>query len=70
MSEQVIIYIKPDCPYSAAAKRDFNMRGVAFEERDVTANPAWLEEMERVSGQRLVPTIVEGERVTVGFGGG
>lgn len=45
-------------------------RGVAYDEIDVLADEAALAEMERLSGGRTVPVIVEGDNVTVGFGGG
>jgi len=68
--DQVTIYTKPTCPYCAAAKADMDARGVAYTEVDVTADAAALSEMERLSGGRTVPVIVEGDNVTVGFGGG
>jgi len=67
---EVTIYTKPTCPYCAAAKADMDGRGVAYNEVDVTADPAALAEMERASGGRTVPVIVEGDNVIVGFGGG
>lgn len=37
---------------------------------DVKADPSRMEEMLRLSnGERQVPVIVEGEKVTIGFGG-
>jgi glutaredoxin 3 len=66
----VTIYAKPGCPYCAAAKEDLRRRGVAFVEHDVLSDPAALRRMlELNGGRRNVPTIVDGERVTVGFGG-
>jgi glutaredoxin 3 len=66
----VTIYTKQGCPYCAAAKEDLRQRAVAFEEYDVFSDPAILRRMlELNGGRRHVPTIVEGERVTVGFGG-
>ena len=67
---EITIYTKPTCPYCAAAKADMDVRGVSYDEVDVTADAGALEEMERLSGGRTVPVIVEGVNVTVGFGGG
>lgn len=67
---EVKIYTKPTCPYCAAAKADFDQQGVAYLDIDVTADPAALAEMERLSGGRTVPVIVEGETITVGYKGG
>ena len=70
MEEVVKVYIKQGCPYSAAAKDDLRKRNIKFKEFDVEADPAYLQEMLKFSGgKRSVPVIVEGEKVTVGFGG-
>ena len=70
MSE-VTIYVEPGCPFSMAAKEDLARRGIAYREVDVTASREALEEMLRITGgERMVPVIVEGDKVTLGFGGG
>lgn len=69
MSETVI-YTIPDCPYCAAAKRDLGERGVRYREIDVESNAEARKEMLVLSGDTLVPVIVEGGKVTKGFGGG
>jgi glutaredoxin len=67
----VVLYVKPGCPYCAAAREDLEHSGEPFEERDATANPAWKAELMRYSRNTgVVPTIVrDGERpeVQVGF---
>lgn len=66
----VTIYTKQGCPYCAAAKEDLRQRGVAFEERDVLSDAAALRRMLQLNGgRRHVPTIVQGQAVSVGFGG-
>ncbi|HSJ54003.1 MAG TPA: glutaredoxin family protein [Anaerolineae bacterium] len=66
----ITIYTKPGCPYCAAAREDFRQRGVTYVEHDVQSDAAALGRMLALNGgRRNVPTIVEGERVTVGFGG-
>jgi glutaredoxin len=68
--KQVSIYTKPGCPYCAAAKHDFGQRGVDYTEHDVKADPAALAQMLALNGnRRRVPTIVQGDQVTVGFRG-
>jgi len=68
--DNIAIYTKPGCPYCAAARDDFRRRGVAYVEHDVTSDPEALRRMLALNGgRRNVPTIVEGERVTVGFDG-
>jgi glutaredoxin 3 len=66
----VLIFGKDTCPYTQAARDDFARRKVAFEYHNVKKNPAELERMLRYTkGRRQVPVIVEGETVTIGFGG-
>lgn len=69
MSEEVIIYTKPGCPYCKAAKEDMVEKGVSFTEHDVTADPAVKEEAIRLAGKAAVPVIIKGGEVSVGFGG-
>lgn len=65
------LFTKPGCPYCAAAKEDLNKRGVAFEEIDVTAaKENATEALGYSKGERLVPIIVTGDDVQVGFNGG
>jgi len=66
----VVIFGKDSCPYTIAAREDYERRGVPFEYVNVKKNPAELEKMLRYSkGRRAVPVIVDGGTVTVGFGG-
>ncbi len=70
MTKSVTIYTKPGCPFCIAVKADLKLKGVEYIEHSVKADPEMLEEMLRLNGgQRKVPTIVDGERVTVGFAG-
>ena len=67
----VLIFGKDSCPYTQAARDDYQKRRVPFEYVNVKQNPADLQRMLTYSkGRRDVPVIVEEERVTIGFGGG
>ena len=66
----VLIFGKEHCPYTQAARDDFERRDVEFEYIDVKKNRADLERMLGYSsGHRRVPVIVEDGKVTIGFGG-
>ena len=69
MTDEVVIYTKPGCPYCKAAKEDLASRGVPFRELDVTSDPAIREEAIARAGMASVPVIVKGDEVSVGFGG-
>jgi len=67
----VRIYTKPGCPYCAAAKDDLKKRGVEYDEFDVKADPKNAQAaLEYSGGQRIVPIIVTGDDIKLGFGGG
>ena len=70
MDSTVLIYGKNSCPYTQAARREFSKKNVSVEYKDVLEDDAYMTEMLKYSkGKRLVPVIVEGEKITVGFGG-
>jgi glutaredoxin len=67
----VTIYGKDSCPYTQAARDDYEQRKIPFTYINVKKNAAELERMLELSkGRRAVPVIVEADgRVTIGFGG-
>jgi glutaredoxin 3 len=66
----VTIFGKDSCPYTQAARDDYQRRGISFDYINVKKDPAALDRMlEYSKGRRAVPVIVEGEQVTIGFGG-
>lgn len=70
MSGPVEIYGKEGCPYTSAARKDYAERGSQVTYFDVKKDAAAMRRfLELSGGARQVPLIVEGGRVTVGFGG-
>ena len=67
--KKITIYTTPTCPFCKAAKEDLDGKGIKYKEFDVSNDAEGLEKMVRISGKRLVPVMVDGENVTVGFGG-
>lgn len=69
--EKVVIYTSPDCPSCVEAKKDLEERGVTYEEISTEDNPRAIEEVMRLSnGTGIVPVIVTGQEVKIGFGCG
>ena len=67
MKEKVIIYGKTGWPYTDKARSAYGNHAKYF---DVESDNKKLEEMLKYSkGVRNVPVIVEGSKVTVGYGG-
>lgn len=54
---KVTIYTTQICPYCQMAKRLLAKKGVAFDEIDVGARPAFRAQMEEKSGRHTVPQI-------------
>ena len=66
----VLIFGKDSCPYTEAAREDYERRQVSFQYINVKKDRAQLERMLTFSrGDRRVPVIVDGAKVTIGFGG-
>jgi C_GCAxxG_C_C family probable redox protein len=69
--EKVVIYTSANCPSCVDAKKDLDERGVTYEEISIECNPRAVEEVMRLSnGTGIVPIIVTGQEVKVGFGCG
>lgn len=67
MAEKILIYGKAGWPYTDKARSDFGESSVYI---DVKADSSKLDEMLTYSnGERRVPVIVEGDKVTIGYGG-
>ncbi len=70
MADEVLIYGKDSCPYTAAAVEDYQARNVPVRYVNVKKDRAALDTMLGLTGgRRQVPVIVEAGRVTIGFGG-
>ena len=62
----IVVYTRPGCPDCAAVKRYLDKRGLKYEERDVSRNEAWIDEMKRVAGVRIAPVTVLGSEAFYG----
>ena len=63
---QVTIYTTPGCPDCAAVKRYLEQKGISYKEKDVSQNPAWIDEMKQVAGVRIAPVTVVGDQAFYG----
>jgi glutaredoxin 3 len=63
----VRIYTTRVCPYCSAAKDLLEAKGVAYEEIDVSRDPATRAWLRTATGQHTVPQIFIGERSCGGF---
>ena len=67
MTKKIIIFGKSGWPYTEKARSAYGKNAKYF---DVEADNAKLEEMLKYSkGNRKVPVVVEGDEITIGYGG-
>jgi glutaredoxin 3 len=65
---KVEVYTTPYCPYCTRAKSLLKSKGVAFEEIDVSGDPAMREKMtELAKGRRTVPEIFINGKIVGGY---
>lgn len=62
------LYVKTWCPWCITAKRYLDERGYQYEELDVERDRSIYDEMIRISGQRLTPTLDADGKILPDFG--
>lgn len=62
----VILYSQPGCAPCFAARNFLKSRGIAFEYKDVQADPQAFRELMDL-GSRSTPTLKVGDEVMIGF---
>ena len=55
--QQMIVYIKPWCPWCVEALAWLKARAITFESIDVLSNVEGASRMRKISGQSLTPTL-------------
>ncbi len=61
MTQKVVVYATPFCPYCVRARRLLESKGVDYELKDAEDPQIW-QEMEEKSGRHTVPQIWIGKR--------
>ena len=62
----VIVYSLPVCPWCIKVKEFLKKNKIEFEEKDISNNKKYTEEMIKKSGQRSVPVIEINGKIIVG----
>jgi glutaredoxin len=62
------LYVKQGCPWCIAAEEELQKLGVKYERREVRSNPAYFEEMKKLSGQSKAPVLQMNDRILADFG--
>jgi glutaredoxin len=68
VSGNLKLYVKTWCPWCIRAKGFLDAHGYRYEEIDVERSRGAFEEMIRLSGQGLTPTLVADDKVLPDFG--
>lgn len=67
MDEPVKIYTIPTCSDCNFAKRYFKGNNIPYTEYNCEEDPKYPEEVWNLTGKQVVPTIVIGDQIFVGF---
>jgi glutaredoxin 3 len=62
-----IVYTSPTCPYCAMVKEFLSQKGVSFEERDVSRDQSYAQELVNSTGQMGIPVTIINGQIVVGF---
>ncbi|MBC7366488.1 MAG: glutaredoxin family protein [Undibacterium sp.] len=63
-----IFYTKTGCPWCEEARDVLERRGIAYDEKVVTKDPAAFAEMQRISGQTKAPVLDWSGEILADFG--
>ncbi len=64
-AKRVIIYTVDGCPFCKRAKALLTAEGVQFEEKELSHNEHFADELVQLTGHALVPvTLIAGETIT------
>lgn len=67
MKRRVVLFTQPGCPPCHVLKLFLVEKGVEFEERDISLDPAAMRDLTEKYGSHSTPTLVIGEEVMIGF---
>lgn len=62
----ITLYTTPRCSACAAVKRYLDIKGLSYTDKDVSQNEAWVDEMKHLSGVRIAPVTVVGNKAFYG----
>jgi glutaredoxin len=63
----VVLYALRECPQCDAARAFLQVRGVSFVERDIRLEAGAIEDLTKLTGESIVPTVVVGRDVQIGW---
>ncbi|MCK9375973.1 MAG: glutaredoxin family protein [Syntrophobacterales bacterium] len=70
MTKEITIFGKKTCPFTRRAREAKSQEGMKVIYRDVQEDGQALEEMLRLTqGNRRIPVMLEGDKLSIGFGG-
>jgi glutaredoxin len=64
--KNVVLYSSTGCPLCAKYKNLLTEKGIRYQEKNTTEQPALLDELAK-KGIRMVPTVFVGEKFVAGF---
>ena len=67
--DTVLVYTADGCPNSRALCEDFDRRGVAYREINLSRQPEEMEKLRQLSWEHRLPVVADHERISIGYRG-
>ncbi len=68
--DTILVFTADGCPHCAALCEDFNWRGVAYREINLSREPDEMGRLRDLSWEHRLPVVADHERISIGFHGG
>ena len=67
--DTILVFTADGCQHCEALRTDFDRRGVAYREINLTREPDEMKRLRDLSWEHRLPVIADHERVSIGFQG-
>ena len=67
--DTIFVFTADGCPHCRALCEDFDRRGVAYREINLSQEPDQIDRLRGMSWEHRLPVVADHERVSIGFRG-
>ena len=67
--DTILVFTADGCPHCRAVREDFDRRGVAYREINLSRQPEEMARLQELIWEHRLPVVADHERVSIGFRG-
>ena len=67
--DTILVFTADGCPHCRALREDFDRRGVAYREINLSRQPDEMTRLQELIWEHRLPVVADHERVSIGFRG-